>query len=444
MTWHYSNTAVETTLSSGINNSVTSLTIGSTSGLPVTFPFTVIVDYGGAAMEVMTVTGLAGSTLTVTRGQDGTSAQSHNAGAVVVHGLVARDAQEPQDHIAATGNVHGVGASAAIVGTSTAQTLTNKTISGASNTLSNIAANTLTGNFGPIVAVTSGAAVVPLTAKAAAAQTADRFRAEDNAGASPTKINAAGQLVTESIQPTGTLAIGNNVNITGTATASGAVTSGGVLTSTGLLDANAGADISGGNIVLNAGANNVTATAGTFGVTGTHAITGNATVSGTLTVAGTDVGDKLTRLTPLFVRKTGSTSRTSTTTLADDPDLQLAVLANAVYEFHGNYRYDGDAAGDIKLAHVGPASATLSYHNIGQTVGAAAVTDIATSSALNITTAYSWGCRGAAAEFILDFHGLLVVAGTAGTFKVQFAQNTSNGVATRLLADSFMRLTRVA
>jgi hypothetical protein len=158
--------------------------------------------------------------------------------------------------------------------------------------------------------------------------------------------------------------------------------------------------------------------------------------------SATDFNEWLTNIH--FARKTGSTSRTSTTTLADDPDLQLAVLANAIYEFHGCYRYDGDAAGDIKIAHLGPTSATMSYHTVAQTVTAAAVTDIGTSSALDITTGYPFGCRGAGAEFILDFHGLLVVAGTAGTFKLQFAQNTSNVVATRLLANSFMTLRRVS
>jgi hypothetical protein len=142
--------------------------------------------------------------------------------------------------------------------------------------------------------------------------------------------------------------------------------------------------------------------------------------------------------------KTSTTARTSTTTLADDPDLQLPVLANAIYEYHGQCRYDGDAAADIKVAHVGPSGATMSYHNVAQTVTAAAQTDIQTQAAMNITTAYSFGCRGAGSLFVLDFHGILVIGGTAGTFKLQFAQNTSSGTATNLFANSFMRLTRVS
>lgn len=134
----YSNTFAETTLTGSISNSATTITIGSTSGLPASFPYTLAVDYGTASVEMVTVTALAGSSLTVTRGQDGTSAQSHTAGARVVHPVTARDLSEPQVHIDASSDVHGLSGGASVAGTSSTQTLTNKTISGAANTLSNI------------------------------------------------------------------------------------------------------------------------------------------------------------------------------------------------------------------------------------------------------------------------------------------------------------------
>lgn len=145
MTWHYSNTSVQTTLSAPVAPGDTSITIVDTSGLPVTFPFSLTLDYQLSTAEVVTVTNLVGSTLTVTRGQDGTSAQSHSSGGPVAHGVVARDVQEPQDHIASSQNIHGVGSGNAVVGTDTTQTLTNKTVSGSSNTLTNIGDTSLTG-----------------------------------------------------------------------------------------------------------------------------------------------------------------------------------------------------------------------------------------------------------------------------------------------------------
>src|SRR5882672_1464394 len=99
MTWNYSNVAVQTVLSAGINGVVTSLTVGSISGFPVVYPYTLILDYGATNAEVVNVTAGVGTTLTVTRGQDGTSAVAHALNAVVAHGVVARDLAEPQAHI---------------------------------------------------------------------------------------------------------------------------------------------------------------------------------------------------------------------------------------------------------------------------------------------------------------------------------------------------------
>lgn len=125
MTRQYSNTAVATTLTGGISNSVTSCAVVAVTGFP-TAPFTVIMDQGTASEELCEVTAVGGTTLTITRGVDGTSAVTHLAGAAVVHGVSARDFQEPQSHIAGTSGIHGI--SGAFVDTTSVQSLTNKTL----------------------------------------------------------------------------------------------------------------------------------------------------------------------------------------------------------------------------------------------------------------------------------------------------------------------------
>jgi hypothetical protein len=135
---HYSSIAQQAELTSGVDTDVTSLVVSTVTGWPVSTPFTVVLEPGTANEEIVTVDGVAGTTLTVTRGQDGSAAVAHAAGAVVRHMMTARDLREPQQHIDATSDVHGTGVGAAVVGTTTTQTLTNKTISGAANTLSNI------------------------------------------------------------------------------------------------------------------------------------------------------------------------------------------------------------------------------------------------------------------------------------------------------------------
>lgn len=186
----YSSSAGVMELQGPISASDVAIVVDITTGLPGTTPFTLVIDPGIATEEIVDVTNVAGTTLTVTRGVDGSSGQAHTAGAVVRHMASARDFREPQEHIAATSGVHGAtgavvgttdtqtlthkdltdatntfpaalatdaelaahtgatiahGASGAVVGTTNIQTLTNKTISGSSNTLSNIPESAVTG-----------------------------------------------------------------------------------------------------------------------------------------------------------------------------------------------------------------------------------------------------------------------------------------------------------
>lgn len=139
----YSSVAAKTTLSGGINNSQTTITVAAVTGFPGSFPYTLILERDTASEEVITVTAAAGTTLTVVRGQDGTSAVSHSSGATVEHGVSARDFNEPQAHMAAASGVHGLAGT--VVGTTDAQTLTNKTLTGpniAVATLSSISSPT--------------------------------------------------------------------------------------------------------------------------------------------------------------------------------------------------------------------------------------------------------------------------------------------------------------
>ena len=152
---YYSSTAVETSLQSSIIAQAqgainASFIVASISGFPGDFPYTLIVDPDTSKEEVVTVTSGSSTTLTVTRGSDNTQGVAHSAGAVVRHGVSGRDFRESQTHIASRGydtdsalmalanqtHVHGLATGeGVVVGTLKTQTLTNKDLSSATNTL---------------------------------------------------------------------------------------------------------------------------------------------------------------------------------------------------------------------------------------------------------------------------------------------------------------------
>jgi hypothetical protein len=137
---HYANAAA-TTLTAPVTSSDTTIEVASVTGLPVSYPFILILDRETASEEVVLVTTGSGTALTVTRGYDNTPAFAHANGAVVVHGISAIDADEANAHVNATSDVHGVTGS--LVGTTDSQTLTNKTISTSTNDVSGLTPDNL-------------------------------------------------------------------------------------------------------------------------------------------------------------------------------------------------------------------------------------------------------------------------------------------------------------
>lgn len=134
----YSSVATEKQLVGTITSGQTTLVVSDTIGLPVSFPYTLALSYETLTEELVDVTNAAGSTLTVTRAVDGTSAVSHAAGARVRHTSSARDFADSRNHENSDDGIHGLLPGEEIVGTDKVQTLTNKTVVDLTGNLRNI------------------------------------------------------------------------------------------------------------------------------------------------------------------------------------------------------------------------------------------------------------------------------------------------------------------
>jgi hypothetical protein len=129
---YYSSIAADTTLSGAVTAGQTTITVTSTTGWPLSYPFTLAIDYGSSTEELVDVTSVTGLNATVTRGVDSSTASGHAIGAVVRHVIIARDIREANTHVNASSAVHGLTGS--VVGTTDTQVITNKDLSSGTNT----------------------------------------------------------------------------------------------------------------------------------------------------------------------------------------------------------------------------------------------------------------------------------------------------------------------
>ena len=131
--------------------------------------------------------------------------------------------------------------------------------------------------------------------------------------------------------------------------------------------------------------------------------------------------------------------------LQDDDALVLPVLANSTYLIDGQLIYDGNISTDLKVALMGPASATCTWvlRGIATNVVATSGNVVLAASTIGDANALPVGSAGAGSKIAALITGVVRTGATAGSMRVRWAQNSSGASDTTIYADSYIALLRL-
>jgi hypothetical protein len=158
----------------------------------------------------------------------------------------------------------------------------------------------------------------------------------------------------------------------------------------------------------------------------------------------------LNAMIPVVIDKPSATSRSSTTTVADDPDLTYTLGANGMYlvEFYIKYSTPGPSGtAGFKTQWTVPsgASGNRTCMGPGSSQNDGGADNISMHSGVHgYTTAETYGSRGTSTNQLLAIETSIVTTTSSGACALQWAQQTSNASATSVAVDSFMRIVQLA
>jgi len=144
------------------------------------------------------------------------------------------------------------------------------------------------------------------------------------------------------------------------------------------------------------------------------------------------------------IRKLVDTTRTSTTTLANDPELFVNLDANSVYMIETYLIISGSNAGDFQYSWTGPTGSSGLRWSLGPSAASTNREDTTMRSGIHqLTTAVIVGVHSDA-SFSGAQDTMVITTTTAGQLILKYAQGTSSATATTLRAGSLMQIRKVA
>lgn len=151
-----------------------------------------------------------------------------------------------------------------------------------------------------------------------------------------------------------------------------------------------------------------------------------------------------TRSVFTYVRKSADEVINNTTALQDDDALFAALPAAGTFQFELNLTYMATTVADIKFAFTWPAGATAEWGIISLATAATTSTGDANFGFQNVSgTAISAGGIGAANPVPAQIFGDIVMGGTAGNLRLQWAQQNLEASNTTVRIRSNLRVWRV-
>lgn len=150
--------------------------------------------------------------------------------------------------------------------------------------------------------------------------------------------------------------------------------------------------------------------------------------------------------TTVVALKTSDESVASSTTLQNDDQLALPLVANAKYRMIAYIMYDGAAdagtgQGGLKMQFTGPSGAVMQWTNFGNNTGGLTTYNVVIEG-LAAGSPRSVGTNGGTL-MSCEPKGYISVSSTAGTLQFKWAQNISSPTATLVKAGSWIELVRV-
>jgi hypothetical protein len=145
------------------------------------------------------------------------------------------------------------------------------------------------------------------------------------------------------------------------------------------------------------------------------------------------------------VIKTADETVTNSSTVQNDDQLFVPLLANSAYWFECMLIYDGIQAADIKIGFAFPAGASLVWTHGGLDIGSTGLNGEVSRAGRSAATGDA-GCPNGSTggtRVYMPVEGRVATSGTAGNLQLQWSQNTANATGTIMGVDSVMIVQRL-